>query len=120
MPLRNDYATQVLPPSRPKSCRRRGRSLAAAACAELKRASPGRRGRSGTGEHEANAGERDAQKLGQAQWPCFGSQKAKAVDERRRDGDDQEIDEEGLGRAEPWRDKGEAGGGERPHQAAQD
>ena len=60
------------------------------------------------GEQEAGAGEQHADELSRLQRPGFRSQKAKTVDERRDDGNDEEIEDEGLRGTKLGRDKGEA------------
>src|ERR1700744_2467164 len=73
---------------------------------------------SGPGEHEADTGEQYADQLSRLQRLCFRSQKAKTVDERRHDSDDEEIEDERLGRTELRGDEGEASDDKRAHHAA--
>ncbi len=70
-------------------------------------------GASGAREHQANTGERHADQLSRLQRLGFGSQKSETVDERRGDGDNEEVDKKCLRRAEPGGDEGEAYNDER-------
>ena len=76
--------------------------------------------RSRAGEQEAEAGEHDAGKLSGCERPCFRSEETKAVDEHGDGGDDEEIEDEGLGRAKPRSDQGEADEDARPQYSAGD